>query len=594
MSLEKFEEELKLYILAGQPGFWIQSDDELRTQESLVRVLKALKDWERPRDYDLITWSRAAGLVKINLLQPSQGTPIDKTQDPMGMVRELTKLSDPDKSGKPFVVLLFDFHMIGYDRESMINRSIKDLIVTCKRNSCHVMLVSGRQAIPPEWEKMIVLLEQKLPTREELRTQLIDFTTSSLLQPSTIMPAAKELGWEPQELESGRPDHLKVGLKVPDHGPVILEYDLKKAEFVFETVEDVDKIRPQLREAMVAQLLPEQVIEDVADAGAGLTPEEFETFVSVSFIQEGKKTINARQVMEMKAAAYRKNALLDMLDTPDGFEAVGGCNMVKEYFEDQKGIFTQKARDYGLPNPKGILLVGIPGGGKSLISKVAAVALGIPCLKMDMGRFYGSLVGQSEENARRATAAAEAMAPCLLFMDEIEKMFGGGSDTSGVSQRLLGHMLGWMNDRTAPVFIIASANKVADLPPELLREGRWDEIFAVKFPVEQERAEILKIHLSKSPRNRNPEDFDIEKLVAATANRTGAEIERGIIRAMTRAFSDGREFDTADIDRSIRQSVPMAETMKEKIAEIEEWCKNRARPATDLTKKAEDRARTIG
>ena len=239
-------------------------------------------------------------------------------------------------------------------------------------------------------------------------------------------------------------------------------------------------------------------------------------------------------------------------------------------------------RPADLPAPKGILLLGVQGCGKSLCAKAVSRRWQLPLLRFDMGRMFGSLVGSSEENVRRAIAVAESVAPAVLWVDEIDKAFVGsqssGATDGGTTARVFGTFLTWLSEKKAPVFVVCTANDVSQLPPELLRKGRLDEIFYVDLPTEEERADIFRIHLAK--RGRDPEQFNLPPLVAASADFSGAEIEEAIISALYDAFYAREELSSSYVLASLAATVPLAKTMSEKINGLRKWAVGRARNAS--------------
>jgi SpoVK/Ycf46/Vps4 family AAA+-type ATPase len=252
--------------------------------------------------------------------------------------------------------------------------------------------------------------------------------------------------------------------------------------------------------------------------------------------------------------------------------------------EQRASVLTDEARAYGLPNPKGILLVGIQGTGKSLSAKATASQWQLPLLRLDIGRLMGGLVGESEAKTREMIRLAEAMAPCVLFLDELDKGFAGlGSSfvgDSGTSARVFATLLTWMEEKTSPVFIAATANSVDALPPEVLRKGRFDEIFFIDLPSERERKEIFQVHLRRV-RGDLTRSFDLEALAYQSEGFSGAEIEQAIYGAMHASFDQRREFTTEDIVHALSETVPISRTQSEKIQRIQEWAASgRVRPAS--------------
>jgi SpoVK/Ycf46/Vps4 family AAA+-type ATPase len=232
-----------------------------------------------------------------------------------------------------------------------------------------------------------------------------------------------------------------------------------------------------------------------------------------------------------------------------------------------------EARDYGLPEPKGITLIGIPGTGKSLTAKVIAGLWKLPLVRLDLGALFGGLVGQSEENTRRALALAEIIAPCILWIDEIEKGLSFSGGDGGTSLRVFASILSWMQEKARPVFVVATANNISLLPPELMRKGRVDEIFFLDLPSYDDRKEIFEIHLRK--RRRPIQNYDLDLLAKTSEGFVGAEIEQAVIDAMYMAFSDrddpGRDFTTHDVAIALQQQVPVGRSHKEIIDELRKY-----------------------
>ena len=246
-------------------------------------------------------------------------------------------------------------------------------------------------------------------------------------------------------------------------------------------------------------------------------------------------------VLEEKKQAIRQTGILEFYSSHESLKSVGGLDRLKQWLQIKKDSFTEKARKYGIPNPKGLFLVGIQGTGKSLSAKTIANEWRLPMLRLDTGRLFGGIVGESESKTRQMIQLAEAISPCVLWMDEIDKAFGnisgGGDGDSGTSRRVFGTLITWMQEKTSPVFIVATANNVEILPAELLRKGRFDEIFFINLPNHRERMEIFKVHLQRL-RPQRLRDFDLKELATATEEFSGAEIEQVIIDAMSFAFAD--------------------------------------------------------
>ncbi|MDP2663656.1 MAG: AAA family ATPase [Dehalococcoidia bacterium] len=318
----------------------------------------------------------------------------------------------------------------------------------------------------------------------------------------------------------------------------------------------------------------------IVEASMGMTTWEAENAFSLAIIQSG--VIDPEVVAMEKARAVAKTGVLEFYQANVSMADVGGLENLKTWLKQRRDAFTPEAKEFGLPDPKGIMLVGVPGCGKSLTAKAVSAEWKLPLLRFDLGRLFQGLVGASEENTRRAIATAEAVAPVVLWIDEIEKGMAGsggsGSTDSGVTARVMGSILSWMQERKRPVFVVATANQVDNLPPELLRAGRWDEVFAVDLPSAAERFQILAIHLER--RGREPKKFDLPSVVVATAQFSGAELEATIVKGMFAAFSDRREVTTKDLLDAVENTVPLAVTRKEDIDRLRQWASTRALPAS--------------
>ncbi|MGF1575980.1 MAG: AAA family ATPase [Cyanophyceae cyanobacterium] len=284
-------------------------------------------------------------------------------------------------------------------------------------------------------------------------------------------------------------------------------------------------------------------------------------------------------VLEEKKQSIRQTGILEFFTARASLKSVGGLDNLKQWVRVRQEAFTEEARRYGLPNPKGILLVGIQGTGKSLSAKTIANEWRLPLLRLDAGRLFAGIVGESESRVRQMIQLSEAMAPCVLWIDEIDKAFGnitsGADGDSGTSRRVFGSLITWMQEKTSPVFIVATANNVPLLPPELLRKGRFDEIFFLNLPTEKERKDIFRVHLQRIRPNRVRE-FDLEALAQSAFNFSGAEIEQVIIDAMYQAFGGSgtgirRDFENQDVLQAISDTVPLASIAREQIEELKCW-----------------------
>lgn len=367
--------------------------------------------------------------------------------------------------------------------------------------------------------------------------------------------------------------------------PVELEKEVSVVEYPMPGPDEislqVDTVVASLKgmKGVDPSLSPEQR-ELIVKSAQGLTSDEIESALARSLVEE--KRLSVDQIIEEKKQIVRKTGMLSFYPAEFGFDDVGGQALLKDWLQKRRRSFTDAAREFGIPYPKGVLLIGVQGCGKSLVAKSIASAYSLPMLKMDVGRIFGSLVGQSEENMRRAIRIAESLAPCVLWLDELEKGFAGmsgsGISDSGTTARVFSTFLTWMQEKTKPVFLVATGNDVSALPPELLRKGRFDEIFFIDLPDLKERVEIFQIHLER--RKRSPKKYKAEQLAELSDGFSGAEIEQLVISGLNHAFSAGRELRYSDIVEEIEQQVPLSRMMAEEVQALREWARLRARPAS--------------
>lgn len=333
--------------------------------------------------------------------------------------------------------------------------------------------------------------------------------------------------------------------------------------------------------------IPKEMIQEAGDAATGMTTHEVESAVCVAVVQSKGKEIDKQIVFEEKAKAVKRSGLLEHIPTDfDLDKHIGGLENMKEWLHKVAAAFQdmEGAREYGLPMPKGCLVAGISGTGKSAAAKAVANLFGVPLFRLDIGRVFGGLVGETERKTRQLIQLMEAVAPCVVLIDEVEKALAGlgSSDAtdSGVTARLMSNLLYWLQEKTSPVYIIATANEVGKLPPEMLRKGRFDELWFVDLPSEEERAQILRIHIERT--GRNVKDFKgYEKLAGKPSlGYTGAELEAVVKQAMFDAFSDGkRPFTVKDIEQAIGVTVPLIKTKAAEIEALRKWANNKARAA---------------
>lgn len=321
-------------------------------------------------------------------------------------------------------------------------------------------------------------------------------------------------------------------------------------------------------------------MERVVESALGLTLVEAENVFAKSAVRT--HTFDLETILEEKKQIIRKSGLLEYYEHREEFSDVGGMEVLKDWLVKRRNAFSSRARDFGLPLPKGILLIGVPGTGKSLTAKAVGALWQMPLLRLDVGKIFGGLVGSSEENIRSVIKTAEAIAPAILWIDELEKGFSGtgssGQTDGGTTSRVFASFITWLQEKTTPVFVIATANNVHQLPPELLRKGRFDEIFFCDLPDREDRRQITDIHLRK--KNRDPGQFDLDRLVDATVDYSGAELEQAIVAALYDAFDSGNDLSTEGLLATLRDIVPLAITMREQIEAMREWARTRARMAS--------------
>lgn len=344
-----------------------------------------------------------------------------------------------------------------------------------------------------------------------------------------------------------------------------------------------DAIRKEIVDFIEYQELPkvaDKLLDELAMAFKGLTKFEINNLLALAYANDGELTrADLGLIFEQKKQMIMKSGILEMVNVKESVDDIGGLENLKEWFAKKAKVIKNihEAEKFGVDMPKGVLIAGVPGCGKSLNAKVASTLFEVPLLRMDMGRLMGKYVGESEGNMRRAIALSEAISPCVLWIDELEKAFAGinGHGGSEVTVRLFGNFLTWMQDKESPVFVVATANNIMDLPPELMRKGRFDEIYFVGLPKADERKKILQIHIKK----RRPKDLagiDLDKLVGKTEGYSGADLEGVVKDAVEDAFANGKQaVTTDDILRMIENTHSLSEIMKEPLEKMNKEYKER-------------------
>ncbi len=477
----------------------------------------------------LITWEERRAIDELKMLADKQGKDLCVWSQSVGFTTRMEdeskqKIRDPQsvlefiiESDDVAIYVLKDYHP--YIMEPAVIRLLRDAAEALKTSYKTLIILSPILRIPPELEKDLTVLDYKLPDADDMRGLLNE---------------------------------------------------------LIEAVSDNPRVRIDLK--------PDEK-EKLIQAALGLTAVEAENAFSRVLVSKGRLSVeDIDDILAEKKQIVRKSGLLEYFEPEDEFDHVGGMKPLKSWLRKRGMAFSEKAREYGLPDPRGILLVGVQGCGKSLTAKAVSNLWKLPLIRMDFGRLFSSLVGSSEENMRRAMGVAESIAPCILWIDEIEKGMSGvensGSMDAGTATRVFGTFITWMQEKKSPVFVIATANNIEALPPEIMRKGRFDEIFFVDLPNPKERAEIFNIHIGRT--ERNPDDYDIRELVLSSKNFSGAEIREAIISGMYDGFSQDREYDTEDIVRNIEATIPLARTMPDAIKTLREWAGVRARRANEV------------
>ncbi len=366
--------------------------------------------------------------------------------------------------------------------------------------------------------------------------------------------------------------------------PPELDKEIAVVEYPLPELSEIGTILDRVLSMVPGKAAPSGIERQrIVEAALGLTADEAENVFAKSLVQTGQFDIDV--ILSEKERIVRKSGVLEFFSTHETMDNIGGLDELKSWLKKRQTAFSEEARAFGLPRPKGILMLGIPGGGKSLTAKAVGASWRLPLLRLDVGKVFAGIVGSSEENMRRAIQMAEAVAPSILWVDELEKGFSGtGSSNNsdgGTAARVFGSFITWLQEKTSPVFVIATANNVDELPPEMMRKGRFDEIFFVDLPSLPERREICAIHLKR--RGRDPAGFDLDLLAQKSDGMTGAEIEQAVVSAL---FDEYDKHGTAGVlttdgvVHSLVETVPLSRTMKEKIAALRNWCRTRARAAS--------------
>jgi len=361
---------------------------------------------------------------------------------------------------------------------------------------------------------------------------------------------------------------ISAQIAIPDD----LTEVLTVLEFALPTAAEI-KIEVERLLIATGKPVEGRLLDEMVRSCQGLSIERIRRVLAKAIATRGEiQPDDVELILEEKRQTIRQTQILDFYSAHENISDIGGLDNLKEWLLRRGGGFSEKARQYGLPHPRGLLLVGIQGTGKSLTAKAIAHHWHLPLLRLDVGRLFAGLVGESESRTRQMIQLAEALAPCVLWIDEIDKAFAGfdSKGDAGTTSRVFGTFITWLAEKTSPVFVVATANNIQSLPPEMLRKGRFDEIFFVGLPNQEERRAIFEVHLSRL-RPQSLKSYDLDRLAYETPDFSGAEIEQTLIEAMHIGFSQNRDFATDDVLEAASQMVPLARTAQEQIQFLQDW-----------------------
>lgn len=510
------DHELRQLIKARQALIYVVTWEEQRVIDNIIKICDS-------KGVDLSgvhVWDAALGMTDEIGEPVADASQLKTAEDVLDYImrkaEEQQGVHSGEKATRGPVYVLCDFFRFleRQELEPYLERKLRVLPHLLRDTTIHVVITSPVLELPVSLEKIVNVVDYPLPERSQLTVQV----------------------------ESSR-NFLVKNRMVP------------------------------------AKSLKSPTTEKVVDALLGLTHKQAEDALAIAIVKKQRFDIDI--LNGIKQQIIRKGQLLEYICSDENMDTVGGFEGLKEFIQLRKAAFSKEARDYGLRAPRGVFMLGMHGSGKSLSAKAVANEFHVPLLKLDMGSMFSQWVGESEGNIRRALSLAESVAPCVLLVDEVDKGLAGASgrnQADSTAKRVVGHLVDWMQTKTAPVFIVACANSIKGIPPAILRKGRFDELFFVDLPSPKERDEIFRIHITK--RGRDPAKFDVEKLSKRTEGFSGAEIEGVVEEAMYMAFADGgREFGTDDMLLSIQNSKPLSnlESVKEVFDELREEAAGRMR-----------------
>jgi len=521
---DKFGQQLISYIKAGYPLLVLVTPEEIRAELEIVNATEAC-------NREVKIWSSTTGLVR-------EGQAIDEsTVDPIKAIKKVRS------DGETAVYVFRDLHPF-YKSPHLI-RNLRDISREFKEKGKTIIILSPSKEIHKDLERDVVVLDFDLPDRsqiEELWSALYENQKAAITGAVQKAKHLKEVDWLEVQGVGGK---MKVEI----------------------TEDEQDRI---------------------CTAALGLTMIEAENAFSKaivhcfrSHLETDERPTISKLVMKEKANAVKKNGILEYFEPKEGIDDIGGLEVLKKWMDIRSKGFSKAAREFGLPSPKGILLVGLPGCGKSLTAKAASGILGVPFIRFDISRIFGGLVGQSEQQMRNALQTIERVGQCVVWIDEAEKAFagagGGGSNDSGVTRRVFGNFLTWMQEKSEGSFVVMTVNNIdaiAQSSPEMLRKGRFDELFFVGLPTQKEREQIFEIHIRKN--GRDPSNFTLPKLAEATEGFSGAEIENLVIEGLYHAFYEGKELEDRHILKARECTKPLSETNSQALTNMATWADENA------------------
>ena len=527
-------ERLKVLINSSTPIVVMETVEEMRAV-NLVRTACA------DLNMAVFEWSVADGLVRSGSNAPAipaaglqmridaarrsadPNAPESRQAAIYNTLEPVQALANMETMTLEAVFMLKDFHR--HMDDAVVVRRLRDVGQTFSRNRRTVIITAPAISVPAELGSLVEYLDLPLPDFQRLR-QMIREIFTRLSQSHTLK----------------------------------LELDAA----------GVDAMANNLR---------------------GLTEEEADRAVSQALVKRYSLCADTiSDVLEAKKDLLRHSGMLEFIDVSENMASIGGLENLKGWLAQRRGAWESSAKEFGLEPPKGVIILGVQGCGKSLCARAVAGEWKLPLVKFDTAAIFDKFIGETEKRIQKVFRVAEGLAPCVLWIDELEKVFAGsGPDSAsvdaGVSSRLLASFLGWMQERKAPVFVAATCNNVNALPPELIRKGRFDELFFVDLPNQAERKQIFAIQLSK--RKRNPAEFDLDAVAAAAKGFSGAEIDAAVQTGLYAAYSSKQPLTTSTLLQALRTTVPLSRTRAEEIQALRQWATTRAVPASRPEAKAE-------